>query len=427
MGCAKNVVDSEKLLAQLQLSGVDIAPTLEEADIALINTCGFITAAKEESLDVLISLVNRKATGKLRKVYAMGCLTERYRKELRKEIPEVDAFFGTHELPEILERLGATYQYELLGERLLTTPTHSAYLKISEGCDHPCSFCAIPIMRGGLVSRPKEQLLQEVHLLAEKGVKEVVVIAQDTTSYGLDLYGRRALPQLLERIADVQGIEWVRLMYAYPAKFPLEMLDLIGRHPKLCKYLDIPIQHVSDRILKSMRRGSSQRAVRMLLETVRERVPEIAVRTTLIVGYPTETHEDFDELLRFVQAFRFERLGVFTYSREDGTAAWELGDPVPQQEKERRKAVLMELQQEISERKNEELVGTTQRVIIDRQEQEVSSGRTQWDAPEIDNEVLVHDGGTLNAGEFYDVEIVGSYEYDLEGRVHMRRQGRKSS
>jgi len=417
MGCAKNVVDSERLMAQLQLSDIEIAPTIDGADIAIINTCGFIDRAKEESLDMIIENVKRKSNGKLKKVYAMGCLTERYREELVEEIPEVDRFFGSNQMADVLRELGADYKYELLGERALSTPLHSAYLKISEGCDNPCSFCAIPIMRGRHVSRSLEDIMTEAKLLSGKGVKELVVIAQDTTYYGLDLYGRRRLPELLERLADVEGIEWVRLMYAYPAKFPRDVLEVIAQHPRICKYMDLPIQHVADAVLKSMRRGISRRALRELIDLVRTRVPGIALRTTMIVGYPNETEKEFDELVKFVEEARFDRLGVFTYSQEDGTAAYPLCDPVSDSEKERRRAMIMEVQQEISQAKNDLLVGTRQRVLIDRHEGSQYIGRTEYDAPEIDNEVFIHSRKQLAIGAFYEVEIVDALEYDLVGKV----------
>ena len=417
MGCAKNVVDSERLMAQLQLSDIEIAPTIDGADIAIINTCGFIDRAKEESLDMIIENVKRKSKGKLKKVYAMGCLTERYREELVEEIPEVDRFFGSNQMADVLRELGADYKYELLGERALSTPLHSAYLKISEGCDNPCSFCAIPIMRGRHVSRSLEDIMTEAKLLSGKGVKELVVIAQDTTYYGLDLYGRRRLPELLERLADVEGIEWVRLMYAYPAKFPRDVLEVIAQHPRICKYMDLPIQHVADAVLKSMRRGISRRALRELIDLVRTRVPGIALRTTMIVGYPNETEKEFDELVKFVEEARFDRLGVFTYSQEDGTAAYPLCDPVSDSEKERRRAMIMEVQQEISQAKNDLLVGTRQRVLIDRHEGSQYIGRTEYDAPEIDNEVFIHSRKQLAIGAFYEVEIVDALEYDLVGKV----------
>ncbi len=415
MGCAKNVVDSERLMAQLRLSNVELTPSVERADVALINTCGFIQSAKEESLEAILQHVLLKSRGRLKRVFAMGCLTERYLEDLRKEIPEVDRFFGSHQMAEVVQALGAEFREELLGERLLTTPSHTAYLKISEGCDHPCSFCAIPLMRGEHRSRPEEELLDEARRLAEQGVKELVVIGQDTTQYGMDRGGRRRLGALLACLADLPGIEWVRLMYAYPAKFPLDLLDVIATHPKICKYLDIPFQHVSDNVLKSMRRGMSRRALHELVATIRRRVPGIALRTTLIVGYPCEGEPEFDELVEFVRQARFERLGVFSYSHEDGTTAFGLGDPVPSAEKERRRAFLMELQKDISEEQNASLIGKRVRVLIERKEGDHFVGRTEHDAPEIDNEVFVRSPSDLPAGTFCDVEIVEAYEYDIVG------------
>jgi ribosomal protein S12 methylthiotransferase len=418
MGCAKNIVDSERLMAQLKLNDIELTDAIEDADIAVINTCGFIDAAKQESIDTIIASVQHKTKGNLKKVYAMGCLTERYMVDLQKEIPEVDRFFGNSQnLDGIMHELGAEYKYELLGERLLTTPKHFAYIKISEGCDNPCSFCAIPIMRGKHVGRSIESIIGEATLLAAKGVKELVVIGQDTTYFGLDIDGRRTLPNLLTSLADIRGIEWVRLMYAYPARFPREVLDVMAEHPNICKYIDMPVQHISDEVLRSMRRGHSQRALRELIDEMRARVPTIALRTTLIVGYPTETQREFDDLLKFVEEIKFDRLGVFTYSPEDGTTAFGLGDPHSHEEKERRKAHLMELQQEISVEKNERLVGTTQRALLDRYESGCFVGRTERDAPEIDNEVYVTPDASLKVGEFCTVEIESASEYDLYGRT----------
>jgi ribosomal protein S12 methylthiotransferase len=418
MGCAKNIVDSERLMAQLKLNDIELTDAIEDADIAVINTCGFIDAAKQESIDTIIASVQHKTKGNVKKVYAMGCLTERYMVDLQQEIPEVDKFFGNSQnLDGIMKELGAEYKYELLGERMLTTPTHYAYIKISEGCDNPCSFCAIPLMRGKHVSRPIEHILAEAQLLASRGVKELVVIGQDTTYYGVDREGRRTLPNLLTKLADIRGIEWVRLMYAYPAKFPKEVLSVIAQHPHMCKYIDMPVQHVSDEVLKSMRRGHSQRALRELIDEIRTRVPHIALRTTLIVGYPTETPKEFDDLLQFVEDIHFERLGVFTYSQEDGTAAFGLGDPHSPEEKNRRKALVMELQQEISLENNERLIGTTQRVVLDRYASGCFVGRTEHDAPEIDNEVYVAPDTSLKVGEFCTVEIESASEYDLYGRM----------
>jgi ribosomal protein S12 methylthiotransferase len=417
MGCAKNIVDSEKLMAQLRLNDIEMTSSIDDADIAVINTCGFIDAAKQESIDMIIRNVQLKGNGRLKRVYAMGCLTERYRDELAEEIPEVDRFFGSNRIQDVVEELGGSLKHELLGERLLTTPRHFAYLKISEGCDNPCSFCAIPIMRGGHVSRPMEDVVAEATVLAGTGVRELIVIGQDTTYYGRDLGGRRRLPELLDRLADIEGIEWVRLMYAYPARFPLEVLDAMARNPGICKYIDIPIQHVADGVLRSMRRGISGRALKDLLRTIRERVPGITIRTTLIVGYPAEGEREFNELVDFVKEFRFGRLGVFTYSQEDGTTAYPLGDPIPTDEKERRRGVVMEAQRAIAEAENEALIGTRQRVLINDFEDGVYTGRTERDAPEIDNEVFVHTMQPLEIGSFQDVDIVDASEYDLYGRL----------
>lgn len=417
MGCAKNLVDSEKLLAQLRLGGVELAADVRRADVAVINTCGFIEAAKQESIDAILEHVRLKSRGRLKKVFAMGCLTERYLLDLQKEIPEVDRFFGSHQLEDVVRALGAEYRQELVGERVLTTPSHTAYLKISEGCDHPCSFCAIPLMRGRHLSRPEGEILDECARLAAGGVKEIVVIGQDTTYYGLDLCGKRTIADLLARIADVPGIAWVRLMYAYPATFPLELLEVLAGHPRVCKYLDMPVQHVADPVLRSMRRGISSRALRDLLATVRARVPGVALRTTLIVGYPTEGEREFRELEEFVREVRFERLGVFAYSLEDGTAAYPLSDPVSPEEKSRRQARIMELQQEISEERNAGLIGSRMQVLVDRQERDAFVGRTEHDAPDIDNEVFLRSDGPLTPGTFREVDIVDAYEYDIVGVV----------
>ena len=417
MGCPKNSVDSERLLAQLRLNSIAIAPSLEDAEVAVINTCGFIDAAKQESIDAIIRQVHRKGKGKLKKVYAMGCLSERYKIDLSREIPEVDRFFGSNDLGDVLRELGGDLQHDLLGERELSTPSHFAYLKISEGCDNPCSFCAIPLMRGAHVSVPMESVVAEATSLAAKGVKELIVIAQDSTYYGLDLYGERRLPQVLERLAAIHGIEWVRVMYAYPAKFPLEVLDTIARNSKICKYLDLPIQHIADPVLRSMRRGISSRAVRTLLDTIRSRVPGIALRTTLIVGYPGEGEREFEELLTFVKEQEFDRLGVFTYSHEEGTAAYSMEDVIPQEEKQRRLDAVMEAQREISERKNAALVGNELRVLVDGVEGDRFVGRTERDAPEIDNEVYIAAGSLLKAGDFCTVRIEDATEYDLYGML----------
>jgi len=418
MGCAKNVVDSEKLIAQLRLNSIEVVPAVEDADIAIVNTCGFIQAAKEESLEMIFEQVKRKARGKLKRVYAMGCLTERYKSALQREIPEVDRLFGSNEAAAILQELGGRLRTELLGERVLTTPPHTAFLKISEGCDNPCSFCAIPLMRGGHASRPVESILEEATALAAGGVRELVVIGQDTTYYGLDRTGTRTLAALLERLAEIPGISWVRLMYAFPAKFPLDVLDVIRDHPRICKYIDMPIQHSADAVLKSMRRGVTGRALRELIDTIRARVPGITLRTTLIVGYPDEGIAEFEDLLRFVGETRFERLGVFTYSEEEGTTAAPLGDPIAPAEKARRRDAVMELQQEISDERNDGLVGSTQTVLIDRHEGGYAVGRTEADAPEVDNEVIVHGRHLPAVGTFSRIDIVEAYEYDLVGHLH---------
>ncbi len=416
LGCPKNVVDSETLMGQMRLNDIELAKTIDDADIAIINTCGFIDAARAESIDTIVETIRHKDDKKLKKILVMGCLVERYRDELAKEIPEVDRFFGTHEIPALLEELGARYRYEMIGERILTTPLHYAYLKISDGCDNPCSFCSIPLMRGKLISRPIEEILKEVELLSSRGVKEIIIVGQDTTAYGLDHYGKRMLPKLLEEIAAVGGIQWIRLMYTYPAKFPMELLDIFMKTPKLCRYIDIPIQHIADRVLKSMQRGLSRKATKDLLKAFRNRVPDIALRTTLIVGYPTETDKDFEELFNFIGEERFERLGVFPYSHEEGTTAYDLGDPIPSEVKEERLSRIMELQREISEDRNQNLIGKTLPVLIDREEQGWSIGRTESDAPEIDNEVYCR-GTEIRCGEFYHVLISDAVEYDLYGDI----------
>ncbi len=417
MGCVKNTVDSEKLMAQLRLGNCEIVPTIEQADVAVINTCGFIDAAKQESIEMIIAQVKRKGKGPLRKVYAMGCLTERYRSELSGEIPELDGVFGSNQIPDVVRTLGGEYRSSLLGERMLSTPSHYAYLKISEGCDHPCSFCAIPLMRGRHVSRPFGEIVSEAESLVAGGVKELIVIAQDTTAYGLDLYGVQRIAALLPVLADIPGVSWVRLMYAYPAGFPDDILEVIAGHPHICKYIDIPVQHASDSVLKSMRRGISRRSLIDLIGRIRSAGVDIAMRTTLIVGYPGESAKDFALLESFVRETRFARLGVFTYSQEEGTTAYPLGDPVPAEEKERRKGAIMEIQKEISLEQNEQVVGSRLRVLIDRVEGGLYVGRSEYDAPEIDNEVIVTSPRPLTPGTFADVEIHDATEYDLYGRV----------
>jgi len=415
LGCPKNLVDSEILMSKLK-NKFQIAEKPDKASIVIINTCGFIESAKQESIDKIFEMVELKEKGKVESVYVMGCLSERYKNELEDEIPEVDKFFGVEKFDEILNTLGVDRKYELLGERELLTPRHYAYLKISEGCDNPCSFCAIPLIRGKHISRPIEEIIKEAKKLAWKGVKEIIIIAQDTTYYGIDIYGKRKLPELLNQLSEIDGIEWIRLMYTFPAKFPIEILDIMAQNPKICKYIDIPIQHISDKILKSMRRGITKRKTIELLEKIRETVPEVAIRTSLIVGYPGETEKEFEELLDFVYTFKFDRLGVFTYSQEEGTKAFELGDPVPPEEKERRMALIMNAQHDIIVEKNEKMIGRKIKVLIDRKEGDFYIGRTQWDAPEIDLEVLV-EGNGIKIGNFYEVEIYDIFEYDLIGKV----------
>jgi ribosomal protein S12 methylthiotransferase len=415
LGCPKNQVDSEVLQAQLQLQSgnVEVVGDTDNADTIVINTCGFIQDAKRESIDAIVEAIEKKKHGEVKKIIVMGCLAERFKKELAKELPEVDSFFGTRQMPEILSDLDVNYKRELIGERILSTPSHTAYLKISEGCDNPCSFCAIPLMRGQHLSTPIEELVHETRLLAAKGVKELVVIGQDSTYYGLDLYGERRLASLLGELQAVDGIEWIRLMYAYPAKFPLDVLQAFQRYSKLCRYIDMPVQHIADNVLKSMRRGITQRATKELLWTIKKEIPDIALRTTLIVGYPTETEDDFKQLCEFVQEMKFHRLGVFMYSQEEGTGAYELGDPIPEKVKQERQEVLMEIQKQISEERNESLVGKTLNVLIDSYDGEHYIGRTEWDAPEVDQEVLVHSDRALIPGQIISATVTDATEYDL--------------
>ncbi|MCS7229311.1 MAG: 30S ribosomal protein S12 methylthiotransferase RimO [Candidatus Kryptonium sp.] len=414
LGCPKNLVDSEVLISKLK-NDFKIVEKPEKAEIVIINTCGFIDSAKQESIDKIFEVVSLKEKGKLENVYVMGCLVERYKDELEKEIPEVDKFFGVEKFNEILKELNVDYNRELLGEREITTG-HYAYIKISEGCDNPCSFCAIPLIRGKYISRPIEEIIKEAQKLAWKGVKELIIVAQDTTYYGLDIYGERKLAELLQRLSEINGIEWIRLMYTFPAKFPEEVIDVIAKNEKICKYIDIPIQHISDKILKSMRRGITKKRTIELLEKIREKIPEVAIRTSLIVGYPGESEKEFEELLNFVNEFKFDRLGVFTYSQEEGTTAYDLGDPIPTEEKEKRMALIMNAQRNIILKRNESMIGRKLKVLIDRKEKGYYVGRTQWDAPEIDLEVLVEDEN-LEIGKFYDVEIYDFFEYDLIGRI----------
>ncbi len=400
-------------MAQFQINNWELAGEGETSDIAVINTCGFIEAAKQESIDAILEAVALKQQGRLKKVVVMGCLSERYAGELKKEIPGVDAFIGANKMDQVVLELGGDLKYELLGERLLSTPQHFAYLKISEGCDRPCSFCSIPLMRGRHISKPLERVVAETARLAALGVKELVIIAQDSTYYGVDIYGKRALAQLLERISEVDGIEWIRLMYAFPSGFPTDILDQFVSNSKLCRYLDIPIQHISDPVLLAMRRGITSKDLRSLIGRVRATVPGIALRTTVLVGYPGETEKEFSELLDFVKEAEFERLGVFTYSQEDGTTAFPLGDPIPPEEKDERRDRIMEAQQEISLRHNLKKLNTTVRILADRREGDTIIGRTEHDAPEVDNEVVVSNTGDMRIGEFYPVTVVDAEEYDL--------------
>jgi len=413
LGCSKNVVDSEALMNQLRHNRLELTSDPGETDTIIINTCGFIEAAKKESIDSILEAVELKKAGRVRKVIVMGCLSERYAAELREEIPLVDAIVGANKIGDAVRAAGGEYRHELLGERMLSTPRHFAYLKISEGCDRPCSFCAIPLMRGAHSSKPMERVVLEAERLAALGVKEIVLIAQDSTYYGLDLYGKRMLGGLLDRVAAVEGIEWIRLLYAYPAGFPREVLDRFGRHSNLCRYLDLPVQHVSDSVLASMRRGITSAALRGLLKDIRSAVPDIALRTTLIVGYPAEGEKEFEELLDFVREARFDRMGVFTYSQEDGTSAYPLGDPVPEGVKQERRDRIMEAQREISLCRNNRLVGESLKVIIDSTAAGTAIGRSEWDAPEVDNEIIVQEAGALAAGRFCSVSIVDADPYDL--------------
>jgi ribosomal protein S12 methylthiotransferase len=420
LGCEKNTVDSEILMGGFAKRGFLLEDDAEHADVVVLNTCGFIDNAKQESINAILEAIELKKAGVIKRVVVSGCLSERYRAELQKEMPEVDAFFGTQDFENVIKNVTGKeddLQHNLLGERILTTPRHFAYQKISEGCDNPCSFCAIPIMRGGHRSRSIEELEFEAMMLASNGVKELILIGQDTTYYGLDMYGERALAKLLQRLAKVNGLEWIRLMYAYPAKFPKDILAVMAGEEKIAKYLDIPVQHASTDVLKSMRRGITRRATEELVMQIKEAVPGIALRTTLITGYPTEGEKEFTELEEFVETMQFDRLGVFTYSLEDGTTAEPLGDPIPQEEKIRRQARLMEIQQDISYEKNQQKIGSTQRVLIERREDGRYVGRTEADAPEVDNEVIVASEQPLELGSFAQVEITDAYEFDLLGKA----------
>jgi len=420
LGCSKNTVDSEVLMGQLKANAFDVVHESSEKDssIVIINTCGFIDNAKQESIDTILQYASLREAGKIDKLIVTGCLVERYRESLQEEIPLVDAYFGTRELPRLLKSLKADYKHELVGERLLTTPQHFAYLKISEGCDRPCSFCAIPLMRGKHISIPMEDLVKEAQLLARNGTKELLIIAQDSTYYGLDIYGKRNLSELLKRISDVNGIEWIRLHYAFPSGFPMEVLDVMRERSNICNYLDIPLQHISDKMLTSMRRGTSKAKTTELIHSIRERVPGIAIRSTLISGYPGETEDDHQQLLQWCQDIRLERLGVFTYSHEEDTHAFHLTDDVPQDVKQSRAEEIMAVQQQISLEKNQAMVGSVIKTLFDRKEGNFYIGRTEFDSPEVDNEVLVDaTANYISIGDMLDVQITSASEFDLYATV----------
>ncbi|MDC1227201.1 30S ribosomal protein S12 methylthiotransferase RimO [Algibacter sp.] len=417
LGCSKNVYDSEVLMGQLKANGKDVVHE-EEGNIVVINTCGFIKNAKEESVNTILEYVQKKQDGDVDKVFVTGCLSERYKPDLLKEIPNVDEYFGTTELPGLLKALGADYKHELIGERLTTTPKNYAYLKIAEGCDRPCSFCAIPIMRGKHRSTPIEEIVIEAEKLAANGVKELILIAQDLTYYGLDLYKKRNLAELLEALVKVDGVDWIRLHYAFPTGFPLDVLDVMNCEPKVCNYLDIPLQHISDSILKSMRRGTTKEKTTKLLQEFRAKVPNMTIRTTLIVGYPGETEENFQELKQWVSDMRFERLGCFTYSHEENTHAYNLEDDVPEDVKIDRANQIMEIQSQISWELNQFKIGQEFKVIVDRKEGNYFVGRTEFDSPDVDNEVLIDATKIyLKTGEFTTVKIIEAEDFDLYGEV----------
>ncbi len=420
LGCSKNIVDSEVIYTQLKGNGYNVTheSKKDDASIVIINTCGFIDNAKEESVNTILNYVEAKERGIVDKVYVTGCLSHRYKDELEIDIPTVDAWFGTNELPRLLKTLKADYKHELIGERLLTTPTHYAYLKIAEGCDRPCSFCAIPLMRGGHVSRPIEELITETKSLARRGTKELILIAQDLTYYGLDLYKKRDLAGLIDNLSEVEGIDWIRLQYAYPAGFPMDVLDVMKNKSNVCKYLDMPLQHGSTEMLKRMRRGITREKTQDLIKSIRDKVPEIALRTTIIVGHPGETEAEFEELYNFIEESRFERMGVFQYSHEENTHSHSFQDDVDAEIKQERADMLMELQQGISTELNEAKVGKTMKVLFDRKEGGNFIGRTEFDSPEVDNEVLVSAKNKyVRLGDFANVKITDSTEFDLIGEV----------
>ncbi|MCC6721952.1 MAG: 30S ribosomal protein S12 methylthiotransferase RimO [Bacteroidia bacterium] len=420
LGCSKNVVDSEVLLSQLKAN--DIYAVHESSKnnhkIIVVNTCGFIESAKQESIDTILHYSNLKKSGKIEKLYVTGCLSQRYRDELKSEIPEVDSWFGTFELPALLKKLGADYKHELIGERLISTPSHYAYLKIAEGCNHPCSFCAIPLMRGKFKSKPVELIIEEAKNLAKNGVKELILIAQDTTYYGMDISGKKQISELLQKLAEIEQIEWIRLHYSYPSHFPLDVLDVMKNNNKICKYLDIPLQHVSDNMLKAMRRGISKRAIIELIDKIKQKVPEISLRTTMLVGHPGETEQDIEELKEFVERIKFSRLGVFTYSHEENTHAYSLVDDILQEEKDKRAEYLMNVQQNISYEENQKKIGKTLKVLFDKSDREFFIGRTEADSPDVDNEVLVPiKDNYLRIGDFSNVKITKADFFDLYGKI----------
>jgi ribosomal protein S12 methylthiotransferase len=421
LGCSKNLFDSELLMAQLKANNFDVEheSQSDDAQIIIVNTCGFIDNAKQESIDTIIQYANAKQEGLIEKLYVTGCLSERYKDELKEEIPEVDAYFGTRDLPKILKTLKADYKKELIGERLITTPSHYAYFKIAEGCDRPCSFCAIPLMRGKHVSTPMEDLVKSAEKLAANGTKELLLIAQDLTYYGLDIYKKRQLSELLKRLSDVNGIDWIRLHYAYPSGFPMDVLDVMRERENICNYLDMPLQHASTKILQLMRRGITKEKTTDLIAAIRDKVPTIALRTTLIVGHPGETEEDFEELKEWVSAMQFDRLGAFTYSHEENTHAHTYNDDVPAKVKQQRAEEIMELQSDISYNLNQHKIGKTFKTLFDRAEGDYFIGRTEFDSPDVDNEVLIKisEDNHIRIGDFANIEITSTDHYDLYGKV----------
>lgn len=420
LGCAKNLVDSEVLITQLKGNKIKVFHESDDPkqNVVIINTCGFIENAKQESIDTILRYVDAKNNGQIEKLYVTGCLSERYKAELEAEIPQVDAYFGTRELPALLKKFKADYKHELIGDRTITTASHYAYMKISEGCDRPCSFCAIPLMRGNHISRPIEELVGEAKNLASHGVKELLLIAQDSTFYGLDIYKDRKLADLMLHLSDVEGIEWIRLHYAYPSGFPDDILNVIRDRDNICNYIDIPLQHASSNILRIMKRGITKEKTQSLIEKIRDRIPEIAIRTTMLVGHPGETVQDYQELLDFIEKMRFERLGVFTYSHEEGTGSYSLKDDIPVNEKNQRAKDLMSLQEEISNEINQTKINTSMRVMIDRKESNYFIGRTEYDSPEVDNEVLIDASKDyLRIGDFSQIRIIDALPFDLIGTL----------